>query len=347
MSRVALIGDLHWGTRNGDINFMNFQLDYFRRFVEKAKSMGCTRVIQLGDWFDVRKNTNNLLIMHLCTTVPDIIKGSGMEWIKVRGNHECFYRENNSVGADILLDHLSGVMVVDHYHEFDGMAFCGWMNKNNSDSILGLLAASKAKYCFGHFEPAGFPMYRNTPLSTHGLDISVLSKFEGVFSGHYHTVSQQKNFLMCGSPYHLTWSDYPDGDDRGWFILDTETDSVEFIKNGPEDTLFAVFHYDPEFKYQDDSLSQYEGKIVKIVIDAKPDARHFKKFKNIVDGTQFIDYAVIDNTIVERKEVQVDMKQLEVDTLGVLHKYIAAQEGVDHSAVSVLASDIYNRAVGG
>ncbi|BAU40194.1 hypothetical protein [Ralstonia phage RSP15] len=344
--KVAIIGDLHWGTRGGDPVFMDFQMNYFERFIDAAKKREVEQVIQVGDWLDVRKNTNNLLIHKLCVTVPHLIKRSGMKWIKVRGNHECFYRDDNVIGADMLLHELSDVVVVSEFYEEGDFAFCAWMNKNNSEHLLSELAKSKAKYCFGHFEPAGFPMYKNTPLSTHGISIDVLSKFELVFSGHYHTVSRQKNFQMVGSPYHLTWADYPDGTNRGWFLLDTETGEYEMIQNEESDSLFDAFYYDPQTEYKENTLKKYEGKIVRVVVESKPDPKHFKKFKSVLDTTKFIDYGIIDLTVAENKQVKIDAKALEVDTLSVLTNYIHSQEmdGLDKDAVSALSSDIYNRA---
>ena len=54
-----------------------------------------------------------------------------------------------------------------------------------------------------------------------GMDASVFSKFDRVFSGHYHMKSTKDNVTYLGNPYQLYWNDY--ASKRGFHVFDTDT----------------------------------------------------------------------------------------------------------------------------
>jgi hypothetical protein len=145
-------------------------------------------------------------------------------------------------------------------------------------------------------------MYKGIP-AVHGQDGNLFSKFEKVITGHYHTVSNIGNITYVGSPYHLTWADYPDGVERGWFTFDTESGKLELVKNRPDQSLFAVFNHDPEVKYEKKDLEHLAGKIVRIVVKNKGDTRRYNAFLSLLREIKFIEYRIVDETIVEKKEV--------------------------------------------
>ena len=52
--KIALIGDLHFGVKNFDIDFLNASLDALEKMVEVLKKENVTTIYQLGDMFDNR-----------------------------------------------------------------------------------------------------------------------------------------------------------------------------------------------------------------------------------------------------------------------------------------------------
>ena len=79
---------------------------------------------------------------------------------------------------------------------------------------------------FGHLNINWYPMCKGR-LSDHGYDRKDFSKFDMVFSGHFHTKSNDDKIHYLGAPYQMNWNDYDD--QKGFHILDLKTREVEFI----------------------------------------------------------------------------------------------------------------------
>jgi hypothetical protein len=224
-------------------------------------------------------------------------------------------------------------------------AFCPWINKNNQDKILKEIDADSSDYLFGHFDMVGMPMYRGV-LADHGLDPDSFSKYKRVLSGHYHTVSNYKNIQYLGTPYHLTWMDYPDGVNRGFWILDTEKDTLELIENEDYMTMFAEIVYDPKYKYDEAFFKYYEGNLVKVHVNENPDEKHFKVFNALLAKAPFLDYKIIDTTKVVVEKVEVSEAALKVSTLSAITEYVDKQDTtVNKDNVKAIAKSIYLEAI--
>lgn len=104
-----------------------------------------------------------------------------------------------------------------------------------------------------HYEDAYFLGHQDTMGVTYGghkvekgLDPDILlKKFKYSFIGHWHTSKKiRDNVISIGSPFQLNFSD--EGTEHGWWILDTKSGEVEFIKTEglPE---FHTLHYGKDF----------------------------------------------------------------------------------------------------
>ena len=94
------------------------------------------------------------------------------------------------------------------------------MNKENEDSMIKKIKKSDAKVAVGHLELNGFASYRGF-MQDRGYDADILRKFDRVFSGHYHTRSDDGKIFYLGNPYEMYWNDV--NDPRGFHLFDTET----------------------------------------------------------------------------------------------------------------------------
>lgn len=364
LSKLAIIGDMHFGVKNGSPEFLEFQFHWLEEALKKIQALGITTIIQTGDMFDTRQHIKLNILHAMMTRFPDLLVQYGIrEWITYGGNHDMFYRESNEICALDLFNSIQGGypeidfhVYQDHIGEYeyvaeDGehkmIAFVPWLNKNNKDRMLGGLAKLNPEYVFGHFEMVGMPMIPGV-LCEHGVEPKDFKRFKRVISGHFHTVSEHLNCTMVGTPYHITWGDVQDGTNRGFWTLDTDTDELVIHKNDEFMTMFSVIEYDKDEKYTAESFDDYEGTIVKVIVREKEDAKHFKKFVDILAKCKFLDYKIIDTTMVEIEKVEISEEVLSLDTLSAMNAFIDGQsDEMDKDAVKSLAKQIYMEVVNG
>lgn len=336
--KVGIIGDLHLGVRDANPVFMEHQIKWFERTLIQMRIHGIKTIIQVGDMFDKRKYTNNYLAEQVRSRIVPAINASGATFIKIRGNHEQFYRDSSAVFSDSILGASPSVKFVDDdYLQIGNMFLCNWMHKNNTDTILEAIGQTDALYAFGHFELADFPYYRGV-MASHGMNADFLGKFAAVFSGHYHTVSTCGHVCYVGSPLHLTWADYPDGNERGYFVLETDTGEVEFVRNGEDDSLFIEIEYVDGMEC-DALATLLTGKLVRLRVGERND-RKYKAFRAWLAGVQMIDYTIVDLSVVTQstsaKSAELVAGQ-DLDYTSVISEFV---RGHDSEAVVSLADDV-------
>lgn len=355
--KVAVIGDMHLGVKAGNQDFLDFQFYWLEECLKKLQKMGIDTIIQTGDFFDVRQYMK-LNVMHsVLVKFPTLLnKYKIIGWYTYAGNHDLFYRDSNGICSLELLKALNNpdghdtdtkfYIYADKvgYINFKGksFAFVPWLNKNNEKEFLAEINSNALDYVFGHFEMVGMPMIPGGAVCERGLQTKDFSKYKRVISGHFHTVSEHLNCTMVGTPYHLNWGDTADGDNRGFWVLDTDTDEFVLHKNEEHMTLFSVIEYDHEIKYDETYFAPYEGNLVKVIVKEKPDNKHYKKFTDLLSKAKLIDYKIIDTTIIEIEKVEISEEVLSLDTLSTMNAFIDGQsDEFNKPEVKTLAKDIY------
>jgi hypothetical protein len=200
---------------------------------------------------------------------------------------------------------------------------------------------SKADVCMGHFEIAGFAMYRGME-SHEGLSKELFNRFDLVFSGHYHHRSDDGHVYYLGNPYELTWQDY--NDPRGFHLFDLDERSLEFIRN--PHTMFSKIEYDDTT--EDPSKSDYgylNNKYVKIIVVNKNDFYKFDKFITKVYNANPAEVKIIED-FSEFNEGEIDSNINLEDTLDVLSTYVeSVQTDLDKERVKTFMKSLYTEAV--
>ena len=325
--KIAKVGDLHIGARGANRHVRDFIDKWCRYLFEDMKNRGVDKYVQLGDAFDTRKALDGLDFEWVRNEFIPLHEKNGVEGYYIPGNHDIPYKESCRISWVHLLGDLSP-----RIHVFDTpgdrkigdvtCCFLPWICMDNVVESLAMLEESEADWCFAHLELGGFEMYKNSPCleSRFNLNATHFKNFKRVLTGHFHTKSQKGNIDYVGTPYPLTWQDWADAEQglRGYHILDTETGELEFIAN-PEHvkSMFKVFTYNWEAIKDDSSLqiqlktvSELEtthdlaGKIVKILVEDRGNAKHYKDFVDAVRRCKTIDTTYIDMTMLDAKGAQ-------------------------------------------
>ena len=97
-------------------------------------------------------------------------------------------------------------------------------------------------------------------------------KFERVYSGHYHTRSDNGKVYYLGNPYEMYWNDV--NDTRGFHIFDTDT-LIHTPVNNPYKLFYNVYYEDTP--HQTFDSTPYENKIVKVIVRKKSNPKEFER----------------------------------------------------------------------
>jgi len=349
---------MHFGTKGGNNAFLEFMYYWLEEALKRMQIAGIDTIIQTGDMFDVRKFMHVNVMFATLTRLKPLLKKYGIKDFYVyAGNHDIYLRDENEICSLELLrelsdDDLEFHIAIDELMTFEvatgeTITLVPWLNKNNQDRLLKAIP-KKTDYVFGHFEMVGMPMVPGGATCEHGLEIPAFAQYKRVISGHFHTVSEHLNCTMVGTPYHLNWGDTLDGTHRGFWVLNTESDTFVLMENYEFMTLFSVIEYDPEETYDEKFFNPYEGTLVKVIVKEKPDAKHYKKFTEQITKAKLIDYKIIDNTIIEIEKVEISEEVLSLDTLSALNVYIDGQaDDFEKDAVKKLAKHFYLEAMNG
>ena len=163
-------------------------------------------------------------------------------------------------------------------------------------------------------------------------------KFKIVYSGHYHTRSDNGKIFYLGNPYEMFWNDA--NDTRGFHIFDTET-----LKHTPVNNPYRMFYnvYYEDTNYQTFDAREYENKIVKVIVRKKSDSKKFEKFIDKIYSSNVYELKVVENFQLQESE---DFEAFESeDTLSILNRYIDESEvDLEKSIIQKMIQDVYQEA---
>ena len=342
--KVAIITDQHFGARKNSKVFHDYFLKFYNEiffpFLEKEK---ITTVIDMGDTFDSRKGIDFAALSWAKNNYYDRLREMGCTVHTIVGNHTAYYKNTNQVNAvDLLLREYQNVIVYPEAKEVTidnlNILFIPWINQENEKSTLKLINKTKARIVMGHLELNGFSCYKGHVMDC-GMDSLTFDKFEKVFSGHYHTRSSNDKIFYLGNPYEIYWNDV--NDSRGFHVFDTET-----LVHTPINNPFKLFHniYYEDTPHQMLNVSDYENKIVKVIVRKKTDLKNFEKFIDKLYSSN-----VHDLKIVETFEIPAidDLEENECeDTFSILCKHVKDSEiDLDKSKLINILQTIYKEAL--
>ena len=281
--KIALITDTHFGVRNDSQIFQRyfdkFLDDIFFPVLEERK---IKTLLHLGDLVDRRKYINFVTLGHIRKKFVFGLADLNIDTHIVVGNHDTYYKNTNEVNAlTELFSTYEGTAEPWMYlnpttKEFDGLKIClmPWICPQNYDACMNEMRNTDAQVLMGHLEVNGYTMFPGA-LCDHGLDRSIFSKFDYVYSGHFHYKSGDSTIKYLGSPWELMWSDY--GDTKGFYIFDTMSRDLEFIEN-PYHIFTKIEYNDADGDMENYEFDNVENSYVKVIVYDKKNPYLFDKF---------------------------------------------------------------------
>ena len=340
--KIGILTDSHYGAKKGSKHLHDyFELFYKNVFFPTLEEHEIKTVIHMGDVFDSRKSIDYQSLEWAKRVVFDPLKKYEVHMLV--GNHDCYFKDSNHVNSpELLLQDYSNIKTYSSptNTKIGGIdiTLIPWICSDNYDETLKVIQKSNAKIAMGHLELRGFYVNKHLVMDDHGMDSTIFSKFEKVFSGHYHTRSDNGKIFYLGNPYEMYWSDV--NDTRGFHIFDTET-LIHTPVNNPYKLFYNIYYDDTP--YQTFDASKYSNKIVKVIVRKKSKPKSFEKFIDNLYKIGVQDLKIVEN--FEIKENDDFVVEEEENTISVLNRYIDESEfNFDKSVIKGIFENLYKQA---
>jgi len=340
MAKIAICNDTHWSCRKSSKLFQDyFELFYKNIFFPTLKKEGIKTVLHLGDAFDNRR----------------IIEYDGLEWTQrvvleplkayethmIVGNHDIFFRNSNKLNSpSLLLQQYPNINVYSNPIEVNieglDILFIPWINQENEELVYRTIELSKARVAMGHLELNGFVAHKGHVMED-SREPDPFFKFEKVFSGHYHTRSDNGKIFYLGNPYEIYFNDVDDL--KGFTIFDTDTLEHKHVNNPYK------LHY--QLSYDEDNIvnqKDLENKIVRVVVKNKKSVRKFEKYIEKINNQNPYELKIIEN--LDLPDIENSSEVESEDTISILNSYIEDSEvNLDKSKIKNIINDLYKSAM--
>ena len=341
--KIAIITDQHFGCRKNSKHFHDYFLKFYNDvFFPTLEKEGITTIVDMGDTFDSRKGVDFSSLAWAKNNYYDRLEKMGCEIHTIVGNHTAYYKNTNDVNAvDLLLREYENVKIYSEATDIKidnlNILLVPWINSENEKMTLDAIDNSKSRCVMGHLEFKGFRIHRGFVMDQ-GTDVKLFDKFDRVYSGHYHTRSDDGKVFYLGNPYEMYWNDL--SDTRGFHIFDTET-----LEHTPIDNPYKMFYniYYEDTNHQTFDTRKYDDKIVKLIVRKKTDQTQFERFVDKLYNSNVFELKIVENfQLIDNEDFEAFESE---NTLSILNRYIEESEiDLEKSRIQNMISDVYQEA---
>ena len=341
--KIAIITDQHFGCRKNSKVFHDYFLEFYNNiFFPKLEELGITTIVDMGDTFDSRKGIDFAALSWAKDNYSDRLSQMGCTIHTIVGNHTAYYKNTNDVNAvDLLLREYDNIKIYSEATDIKldklSILLIPWINSENKKQTMKVINQSKSPCVMGHLECKGFEINPGFVMD-HGTDVKTFDKFEKVYSGHYHTRSDNGKVYYLGNPYEMYWNDV--GDIRGFHIFDTDT-----MEHTPVNNPYKIFH---NLYYEDDDAQlldtrQFAGKILKLIVRKKSDPKKFERYIDKIYASDVHELKILENFQLQENE-EFEAFESE-DTLSILNRYVEESEiDLQKSTIQDIIKEVYQEA---
>jgi hypothetical protein len=341
--KVAIITDTHFGCRKNSKLIHDYFLQFYENvFFPYLEENEIKTVIDLGDTFDNRNSIDFSAIEWAKENYYDKLEKLNIDHHIIVGNHTSKFKNTNKINSpNLLLKEYKNFTVHSEPTEVNlaglKVLFIPWINQENEEQTLKMISDTDAKMAMGHLELNGFVAHRGHVMED-GHDPNIYEKFYKVFSGHYHTRSNNGKIFYLGNPYEIYFNDIDDT--RGFTIFDTET-LEHYHVNNPYKLHYNIYYEDTPPQLF--NVSQYENKIVKLIVRKKTNIKQYENFVNKLYLSNVAELKIIENFAIQDNEIDVSLEN--EDTLSLLQKFIEDSEiNLDKTMIKKILTEIHTEA---
>jgi hypothetical protein len=250
--KIHLVGDLHLGIKNNAIEWLEIQKSFLLEdLIDKVdQDFDQDRDILIfeGDIFHSRESVNIRIQNESFAIFAQLAKKFKRGIYIILGNHDVYYKDKNTVNSVKSLAYLS-----DNIHVFERSEILSINGKHNFlmlpwvddyTRLAGIIEDNRedAEYIICHADIKGLTLNKWAKVE-HGIELSALSTFKKVYSGHIHIRQEKANLLYTGTPYQMDRGDRDN--QKGHYVLDVTGDTIveSFLPNtkSPIFLKFDVF----------------------------------------------------------------------------------------------------------
>jgi len=341
--KIAIITDQHFGCRKNSKVFHDYFLKFYNNiFFPKLEELGITTIVDMGDTFDSRKGIDFAALSWAKDNYFDRLSQMGCTIHTIVGNHTAYYKNTNEVNAvDLLLREYDNIEIYSEATDVKignlNILLIPWINSENQEQTMKVINESKSPCAMGHLECKGFEMNPGFFMD-HGTDVKTFDKFERVYSGHYHTRSDNGKVYYLGNPYEMYWNDA--GDKRGFHIFDTDT-MVHTPVNNPYKIFYNLYYEDDDAQLLD--TREFVGKILKLIVRKKTDPKKFERYIDKIYASDVHELKILENFQLQENE-EFEAFESE-DTLSILNRYVEESEiDLQKSTIQDIIKEVYQEA---
>lgn len=320
MSRIILIGDIHLGLGypNRYDEFLKTHKEYFSEFLiprlkENVKEGDI--IVQLGDLFDNRSVIPIDLINYTQEIIHEISSIAPLHILI--GNHDLWTRSYSEINSVNIVKYIKNVHIYESPEKinFNGINILMMPYIEKKSEQINIIKENKdCHYLFCHSDLNGAKMHLTSVghRNNNKIDIDEFSCFRKVYSGHYHIVQEEKNFTFVGNIFQMDRNDI--NNNKGIWILDVESDTIEFIENKISPVFRKIYVKDEKDIDKLEELKNskdYKDLIISnsLLLNGRKNRR---RLENILLNSKFSSIEYIDDIVINTNE---EIKDEEIEKI--------------------------------